>query len=409
MAISQAEEKMQKGTVVIKVGSSSIVNEETGNVSLSTLSGLVETIAQLKRLGHSVVLVSSGAVGVGCLRLKLSEKPKDLQYRQALAAIGQGCLMRVYEDLFSQVSLTVAQVLLTRSGFSEKLHFENARNTFLKLMELDVVPIVNEDDTNSVEELRFGDNDTLSALVCAMVDANWLFLLTDVDALYTANPNADPDAKPIREVSDINELEERISISGTGSGSQWGTGGMETKITAARLATALGCRTVISKATSPGEMAQIIAGSRSLGTVFHPAETTVEPDRRWISHGLKAQGRIMLSAEGVNSLHDGRSLTLEDIVNVEDNFDAQEAVQIVDEKGHELARGLTGFSSADLEHLVGESDDAASGNTEASDLHANDVVISNSHIALMSSLDSSSEPLGESEKTSDSPLAQFFI
>ncbi|KDD74279.1 hypothetical protein H632_c1435p0, partial [Helicosporidium sp. ATCC 50920] len=187
---------------VIKVGTSSLIRPDMGTLNLSSLAGLVELVRDLKTLGFNVILVTSGAAGVGCQRLGLSKKPAEVSKRQALAAVGQIHLMRHYDDLFAALGLKCAQVLLTLDNLAVRSQYVNARSTFFELLRFDCVPIVNENDTLAVEELRFGDNDTLSAQVAALVGASWLFLLTDVDALYSGNPHVDPQAKRIPEVED---------------------------------------------------------------------------------------------------------------------------------------------------------------------------------------------------------------
>jgi glutamate 5-kinase len=216
-----------KPLVVIKVGTSTLmkVNSETGEqrVNLSAMGAIVETVTSLHQLGHGVIIVTSAAVGFGCLKLNLRERPKSVSLKQAAAAAGQSQLMRFYEDLFGVYGLKVAQILLSRFDFSAKDRFANVHNAIRELLDLRVIPIINENDTVSTEELRFGDNDTLSALVAVGVSADRLFLLTDVDCLYTANPRTNPDAKPVLDVS----ASELATIGGAdSSGSGWGTGGM---------------------------------------------------------------------------------------------------------------------------------------------------------------------------------------
>ena len=172
-------------TIVVKIGTSSLTQAETGQLALSSIASLTETLCDLRRQGHRVILVSSGAVGVGCVRLGLTERPKTIALKQAVAAVGQGRLMRIYDDLFTILQQPIAQVLLTRADLVERSRYLNANNTFQELLNLGVIPIVNENDTVAVEELKFGDNDTLSALVASLVEADWLFLLTDIDRLYS--------------------------------------------------------------------------------------------------------------------------------------------------------------------------------------------------------------------------------
>lgn len=193
-------------TIVIKLGTSSIVHETTHQPLLSTLSAVVETVVHLRAQGHKVVLVSSGAIGVGLKRMDMAHRPKNLSGKQALAAIGQGRLIALWDNLFSQLEQPIAQVLLTRGDISDRTRYLNAVNTFKELISMGVIPIVNENDTVSVSEIKFGDNDTLSAITASMIHADYLFLLTDVDALYTANPRKDPTARSIDVVSSISTI-----------------------------------------------------------------------------------------------------------------------------------------------------------------------------------------------------------
>ncbi|MGB7522095.1 MAG: glutamate 5-kinase, partial [Spirulinaceae cyanobacterium] len=245
-------------TLVIKIGTSSLTHPNTGQLALATIGSLVETLTHLHSSGERIILVSSGAVGVGCTRLGLKERPKTMATKQAVAAVGQGRLMRVYDDLFTTLQQPIAQVLLTRRDLMSRSCYVNARNTFQELLQLGVIPIVNENDTVAVEELKFGDNDTLSALVASLVEADWLFLLTDVDGLYSADPRQFPQALPISLVSAEELAQLKVEVGS--SGSQWGTGGMVTKLAAARIATGAGVRTVITKGSRPQQMAQILQG-----------------------------------------------------------------------------------------------------------------------------------------------------
>lgn len=254
------------------MGTSSLIRADTKTLNLSSLANLVEAVRDLKDLGFNVVLVSSGAVGVGCQRLGLTTKPTELAKKQALAAVGQIHLMRYYDDLFTALNLTCSQVLLTLDNLATRSQYINARNTFYELLRYGTVPIINENDTVAVAQLRFGDNDTLSAQVATLVEADWLFLLTDVDALYTGNPNTDPTAEPVREVDDVHDL----AVDTRQAGTQWGTGGMATKLTAAAIATAAGCRMAICHFKNPGAILDIIAGEDNIGTVFNPLSDSLK-------------------------------------------------------------------------------------------------------------------------------------
>ncbi|KAJ7503067.1 glutamate 5-kinase [Mycena galericulata] len=240
----------------MSLGTSSIVHEKTHQPLLSTLSSVVETVVHLRRQGHKVVLVSSGAIGVGLKRMNMPSRPKNLSGKQALAAIGQGRLIALWDNLFGQLEQPIAQVLLTRGDIADRTRYLNAVNTFKELLSMGVVPIVNENDTVSVSEIKFGDNDTLSAVTSSMLHADYLFLLTDVDGLYTSNPRKDPLARQIEVVTSIAAI--RSQVSTTTLGSSLGTGGMETKLIAAEIATGAGVTTIISSSKNPESIFSII-------------------------------------------------------------------------------------------------------------------------------------------------------
>jgi glutamate 5-kinase len=348
---------MQSQTIVIKIGTSSLTKPDSGDLHLSAIAKLVEAVVHLQRQKHRVVLVSSGAVGVGCSRLGMSERPREIARKQAVAAVGQSRLMRIYDDFFATLHQPVAQVLLTRANLIQRQHYINVNATFQELLSLGVVPIVNENDTVAVDELKFGDNDTLSALVASLLEANWLFLLTDVDRLYSADPRQHPDAKPIVAVP-----HDRLSTLNVdaGAGTQWGTGGMVTKLTAARIASAAGVRTAITKGDAPERIWQILQGE-PLGTQFEPQPRAVNARKRWIAYGMVPMGKLVLDDGAVRALtKSGRSLLPAGIISVEGEFDAQEAVSLCDRSGKEFARGITNYSSIEIEKILGrKSEDIA--------------------------------------------------
>ncbi|TAE56915.1 MAG: glutamate 5-kinase [Nostocales cyanobacterium] len=339
-------------TIVVKIGTSSLTQPETGQLALSTIASLTETLCNLRQQGHRVILVSSGAVGVGCARLGLTERPKAIALKQAVAAVGQGRLMRIYDDLFTTLQQPIAQVLLTRADIVHRSRYLNAYNTFQELLGLGVIPIVNENDTVAIEELKFGDNDTLSALVASLVEADWLFLLTDVDRLYSADPRTVPDAKPISLISNMRELAE-LQIQTGGKGSQWGTGGMVTKISAARIAIAAGVRTVITQGRFPHNIEKIIQGEL-IGTHFAPQPEPTSARKRWIAYGLVPAGKLYLDDGAITAISQaGKSLLAAGIKTVEGEFEHQEAVQICDINGNEIARGLVNYNSEELQKIRG--------------------------------------------------------
>ena len=339
-------------TLVIKIGTSSLTRSQTSQLALSTIATLAETLCDLRRQGNRVILVSSGAVGVGCARLGLSERPRAIALKQAVAAVGQGRLIRVYDDLFNTLQQPIAQVLLTRSDLVQRSRYLNVYNTFEALLELGVIPIVNENDTVAVEELKFGDNDTLSALVASLVEADWLFLLTDVDRLYSADPRSFPDAQPITLVKHIEQLAQ-MQVQTGDRGSQWGTGGMMTKISAARIATAAGVRTVITEGRFPHNIEKILQGE-SIGTQFEPQLQPSSARKRWIAYGLIPAGKLFLDEGAIVAIcQAGSSLLAAGITAVEGEFDTQEAVQLCDKNGKEIARGIVNYSSAELNQIRG--------------------------------------------------------
>ncbi|KDQ18643.1 hypothetical protein BOTBODRAFT_63528 [Botryobasidium botryosum FD-172 SS1] len=260
-------------TIVIKLGTSSIIHEKTHQPLLSLLSSIVETVVRLRSEGHKVVLVSSGAIGVGMKRMELGTRPRILAKTQALAAIGQGRLIALWDNLFGQLNQPIAQILLTRGDISDRTRYLNAVNTLSELLSMGVIPIVNENDTVSVSEIKFGDNDTLSAITSSMIHADYLFLLTDVDSLYTSNPRKDPSAKAIEVVTSVSAI--RAQVSTATLGSKLGTGGMETKLIAAEIATGAGVTTIITSSKTPSDIFNIIEYVTYSSTVNTPSASGV--------------------------------------------------------------------------------------------------------------------------------------
>lgn len=337
--------------LVVKIGTSSLTNPATETLALSTLGALVETLVQLRSQGHHVVLVSSGAVGVGAARLQLKTRPRTMALKQAVAAVGQGRVMRVYDDLFTTLGQPIAQILLTRRDLMDRSSYVNAYNTFRELFELGVIPIVNENDTVAVEELKFGDNDTLSALVANLVEANWLFLLTDVDHLYSADPRTHPDAQPILQVT-VAELA-NLQVDAGDRGSPWGTGGMMTKLTAARIATSAGVRTAILRGTQPSNISKILQGD-PVGTQFAAKPRVENARKRWIVHGMVVKGQLYLDDGAIRAIsQQGKSLLAAGIIKTQGDFQASEAVTLCNHQGQEVARGITNYSSDELQQIQG--------------------------------------------------------
>ena len=343
-----SDRALQK-TLVVKIGTSSLTRTNTGYLALATIGRLVETLCELQRQGHQVILVSSGAVGVGCARLGITQRPKTIALKQAVAAVGQGRLMRVYDDFFSELTQPIAQVLLTRSDLAQRSRYVNSYRTFRQLMKLGIIPIVNENDTVATDELKFGDNDTLSALVASLVGADYLFLLTDVDQHYSADPRQDPEAEPIHRVSHVDRLTAKVGD----AGSSWGTGGMSTKIEAARIATAAGTHTVITQGKTPENLHKILAGE-PIGTLFEALSTRSTARKRWIAGTLIPAGRVYLDEGAAVAIRSaGKSLLPAGITEVEGEFGPQDAVLACDRNGTEIARGLVNYGDEDLRKICG--------------------------------------------------------
>jgi glutamate 5-kinase len=335
---------------VIKIGTSSLIRPQQNCLNLTSLASIVETVRDLKNEGYHVILVSSGAVGVGCQRLGLDTRPSELARKQALAAVGQVHLMRYYDDLFSACGLTCSQVLLTLDNIANRGQYLNAANTLSALLDYGVVPVINENDTVAVEQLSIGDNDTLSAQVATIVQASWLFLLTDVDALYTANPSKDPDAQPIHNVRDLFSLDVDTSTKGT----QWGTGGMATKLTAARIATTGGCHTVISHFSKPENVLKIIRGEQ-VGTVIHAHAAPAKGRKRWVL-SVPVKGEVWLDPGAVRAVRDRRcSLFSAGVIHVVGEFQPHDVVCVCDGKGQEFGRGMINMSHTDVIKVRGMS------------------------------------------------------
>ncbi|KAF8265319.1 Aspartate/glutamate/uridylate kinase [Lactarius quietus] len=350
-------------TIVVKLGTSSIVHETTHQPLLSTLSAIVETIVRLRAAGHKVVLVSSGAIGVGLQRMAMPARPKSLSGKQALAAIGQGRLIALWDNLFGQLGQPIAQVLLTRGDISDRTRYLNAVNTFKELLSMGVVPIVNENDTVSVSEIKFGDNDTLSAITSSMIHADYLFLFTDVDGLYTANPRKDASAHLIEVVESTAAI--RTQVSTATLGSSLGTGGMETKLIAAEIATAAGVTTIIASSRNPASLFAILefhggvasgpnsggGGARPPHTLFAPSATPLRDLKAWTRHTLTPAGAVVIDS-GAHSVlsrrESGGRLLAAGVLSVRGAFASGQAVRVL------VRKGAPGADSRDMEAALEE-------------------------------------------------------
>ncbi|MGQ9896586.1 MAG: glutamate 5-kinase [Acidobacteriota bacterium] len=334
--------------IVVKIGSNVLVEPGVGLVE-TVLRSLIKDCLALRADGRTVVIVSSGAVACGMTHLKTHRLPlgKDLSFKQAAAAIGQPFLMRYYEQAFAPVS--VAQVLLTYDDARDRERFLNARHTLRTLLALGVVPIINENDTVATAEIKFGDNDFLSALVANIVDADLLLLLSDVDGLFDRDPKQHPEAQRLAFVPEINSTTFALALDGK---SFFGTGGMHSKLTAAQTAARFGVATVIVNGREPNILQRVIAGD-DLGTLFPPAVTALGGRKRWIAN-LRPKGSVTLDAGAVHAVvKQGKSVLPSGIIQVTGRFAAGDAIACCNEQGCEVARGLTSYSADEVCRIRG--------------------------------------------------------
>ncbi|RKR90016.1 glutamate 5-kinase [Micromonospora pisi] len=334
--------------IVVKVGSSSLTTA-SGGLDTDRVDALTDVLAALANDGREIVLVSSGAIAAGLAPLGLPRRPGDLATQQAAASVGQGLLIGQYATSFARHRRTVGQVLLTVDDVTRRVHYRNAYRTLRKLLDLRAVPIVNENDTVATDEIRFGDNDRLAALVAALVQADLLVLLSDVDALYTGDP-ARPESRRIEEVHSTDELAE-VAIGRAGR-SGVGTGGMVTKVEAARIATGFGIPVVLTAAPLA---AQALAGD-PVGTLFHRAVHRPTARLFWLAHATSPRGRLHLDPGAVQAVVGRRkSLLPAGITAVDGTFTAGDPVDLVDTMGTPVARGLVNYDAVELPGLLGRS------------------------------------------------------
>jgi len=338
--------------IVAKFGTS-LLTGGSDHINQDTMSNLVAQVAKLHQQGLEMLIVSSGAIASGRHKLGITKKIKGIPFKQVMASVGQSRLMYVYEQLFSQYGITVAQALLTKADLSDRAGYLNARNTLLALLELQVVCIVNENDVVAVDEIqeaKFSDNDNLSAMVANLIDTDLLLLLTDTAGLYTADPHRHPDAKLISQVERIDAEIERMAAD---TSSRLGMGGMVTKIEAAKLATASGVTVIIADGREPDIILRLVAGE-ALGTRFLPTSSKLESRKRWMLSGLSTRGKLMVDSGAALALKkQKRSLLAAGIKQVEGQFQRGAIVNIYDLQGSRLGCGITNYSSADIGIIKG--------------------------------------------------------
>jgi glutamate 5-kinase len=361
--------------VVVKVGSSILASVERG-LHHDVFSHLVKDLSDLKRRGYEIVIVSSGAIAAGMEKLGYKSRPRSITQKQATAAVGQPRLMNLYETLFSRYQQKVAQILLTHDDLSHRQRFLNARKTLLALLGLGIIPIINENDTVVVDEIKFGDNDNLSALVTNLIEADLLVILTDIKGLCDSDPHHNPNARCISLVQDI-DGDVKAIIGGTDG--VWRVGGMQSKIEAARKAAHFGVPTVIACGTKPGVLTQILKG-KTIGTLILPKAVRLSSRKHWIAFTLKPKGELVVDEGAKRALvQGGKSLLPSGIVEVRGTFERGDPVLCVGPRGKEFARGLVNYSATELKKIKGlrteEIEEVLGYNYSEEAIHRDDLVV----------------------------------
>ena len=339
--------------IVIKLGSSIVTNDGDG-LDEKCLSSLIKQISILNSQNKKVILVSSGAIAAGLRKLGVKKRPKVLSELQSAAAVGQMDLVRVYEELFSDNNLISAQILLTHSDLSDRKRYLNARSTIFNLIKNNVIPVINENDTVASEEIRFGDNDSLAAMVANLIEADLLVLLTDQEGLFSSDPRDDNNAKLIRHgyVDDKN-LDDLAS----GTKSTIGTGGMATKILAARRAALSGAHTIIASGKRNNILVDL-SNDEDIGTFLQSREVKLVARKKWLADNLISNGKIYIDQGAEKALiHKGKSLLAAGVTKVIGTFDRGEVIQCVNESGHEILKGLVNYNSEEVKKIIGVSSD----------------------------------------------------
>lgn len=346
----------EKKRIVVKVGSSTLTHP-TGKLNYYRIERLVRDLADLANQGKEVILVTSGAVSAGMGPLGLTERPKTMREKQAVAAVGQGVLLHTYEKMFREYGQTVGQVLLTRLDAQDRRKFMNSRNTLLTMIDMGIIPIINENDVVTIDELKIGDNDTLSAMVSSIIDADLLIILSDVSGLFTANPQTHADAEIISLVPEIDK--HYYEIAG-GAGSSIGTGGMYTKIQAATMATAAGVDMVIASGSMDGVLRRICQGE-DIGTLFLAKDSNIHSKKRWLLSGGKPKGSLIVDQGCRNAIIDhGSSLLPVGITQVSGVFHEGDIVNVMYD-GIVIARGIVNYDCMTLATICGHKTDELAG------------------------------------------------
>lgn len=334
--------------IIIKVGTSTLTHSN-GTLNQEKIAKIVEECSELQQLGLDVVLVTSGAVGAGMGQLHLKEKPKTVSEKQAVASIGQVELVALYQRLFSQHNIIIGQLLLTKMDFSDRKRYLNARNVCHHLLKQKVIPVINENDAVVADEIKVGDNDTLSALVSGLIDGDLLVLVTDIDGLYDSNPKTNKDAKLLSEVTVIDDS---IRNMAQGEGSKFGTGGMITKIKAAEIATAAGCHCLIVSGEDPSIIRRALANA-TVGTLFTRQKKKLTARKSWLAYGSHKQGTIIVDDGATLAITCGKSLLPVGIIDCHSTFDKGAIVKINNRDNKTLAIGMSNYTSEEIQLIKG--------------------------------------------------------
>ncbi len=335
--------------VVIKVGTTTLTHE-TGLLNLERIEILVRQIANLHNNGYEVMLVTSGAIGAGMGKLNLKNRPKTLPEKQAVAAVGQVALIHLYQKIFAEYGKNVGQLLLTASDINERNRYLNGRNTCFALFNAGVIPIINENDAIAVEEIKVGDNDTLSAFVATLVDADLLIILSDIDGLYDSNPKENPNAKLLPLITTLNE---EIKAMAGDSNSKFGTGGMATKIKAAEIALNSGVNMVIAQGEKPENLIKIVRGE-DIGTLFVKNKKGLKAKKHWLQYSSKKTWKLIIDDGAKIAVLKHKSLLPSGIKEVEGSFQKGDVITVIDEEKNVLAVGIVNYSSDECQRILGK-------------------------------------------------------
>ena len=334
--------------IVVKVGTSTLTKED-GNLNIEKIKKIVSELSNLSDKGYDVVLVTSGAVGAGMGRLNMTERPKTLSEKQALASVGQVALTHLYQMLFQEYGKIIGQLLLTKGDFSDRRRYLNARNVCNTLLKNKIIPIINENDAVVSNELKVGDNDTLSALVSGLIDADLLIILSDVQGLYNKNPQKYEDANLIEIVG---KIDDDIKKTAGGEGSKFGTGGMITKIIAAEMATKIGTNMVIASGDEPKNISRVVE-KENIGTLFTKKNKKISSKKYWLAYGTNKKGLLTIDEGAEKALFKGKSLLPVGIKSFEGDFDKGTVVKIMNMKNENIATGISNYSSDEIALIKG--------------------------------------------------------